>query len=118
MEEQLWHVSQYEETQVYGGPEEGGWWADLTHYVATLGSFTRREDAVKFRNQQVKRFEEENADRERQVNYGLANMPEDGPDYPDTEGYIPRGQVGGDRVIFMIEDEPRSHEQTEVPRYE
>lgn len=45
----LW-VSVYEETQQYGGPEEGGWW--YTHSELTDGQgFTNPEKLVEYYNQ-------------------------------------------------------------------
>lgn len=39
------HVSKYNVTRHYGGPEEGGWWYDVTEYVDTLHSGLTPEDA-------------------------------------------------------------------------
>lgn len=112
----LYHVSKYEEQQLYGGPEEGGWWYDWTTYVATVGTFTKREDAQAFQDQLVKRDAPENAERKHRVNEGLArgaNM--DSIDDPEP---LLRGECGDDKVLYIIETEPGSRERKEHPHYE
>lgn len=39
-----WYVALMEESQYYGGPEEGGWWGTDTHLVA-FAEFQREDDA-------------------------------------------------------------------------
>lgn len=87
------YVSAYITTRHYGGPEEGGWWYNLSHLIETLP------------------FEEDQASEE-VLKEHLRKKHE------DKGGGDIYSVLGGALLEVLVEDEPGQYQDTEVPRYE
>ena len=110
-------LSVYSVTQCYGGPEEGGWWYSFYDLEVTK-HFYSWEAAEKAYDSLTEWAEEQTKERKRAATLALANMPEGNDPYLDTEGYIPRHQVGDEEIYLVVEKERGENQTTERPHYE
>jgi hypothetical protein len=113
-----YYVSVYQIENLYGGPEEGGWWYDWYTYLGAV--YHETEDAAekaaeKTREQASYTNEQGKQDRAN----ATANMPEGNSPYLDTEGYIPVGWGDGGKLTVRIEQYPPGElaEDQERPHY-
>ena len=107
-------VTEYENTQVYGGPEEGGWYHTFRRTVRVHFCGTKKDclNLAKTLNEQTERqdgnYEELGGDET------VSGM------YP--EGYIPTGWAASSSSTFLVEpsDKPGYHDNTSngLPTYE
>lgn len=112
-------VAVYEETQRYGGPEEGGWY--YTHLELVRFTITDSADeAQELASKVQKGLDDYNTSNALNHNYYDGLPDEDEVPCPSgySEGYIPNGWITGEKMYCYIESKPGEHTTRNVPHYE
>lgn len=107
-------VSIYRTEQCYGGPEEGGWWYDVTVLDGSV-PFASHEAAEEWMEAAKSQVETINAEEQPDRNRAMANLPDIETAYHD-EGYIPQGWGDGGKLWITIEDKAGESDNSREPR--
>ena len=89
----IMYISVYTITRHYGGPEEGGWWYNLSHLRETLPFAYSKTSEDLLRKHLTEKWEDEH-----------------GGDIYSV--------LGGSEMEILVEVSPGKHQDTEVPHYE
>lgn len=102
-----YYVSVYEDTQVYGGPEEGGWWVTQTILVGSIEFPTQKiaEEYLETAQKQAEEKTKENTGR------AWKRLPESEGDSMYPEGYIPHGFSDDSKYYAVVESTAGSRER-------
>jgi hypothetical protein len=102
-----YYVSVYEDTQVYGGPEEGGWWVTQTILVGSIEFPTQRmaEGYLETAKQEAEEKTKENSGR------AWKRLPESEGSSMYPEGYIPKGFSDDSTYYAVVESVSGSREK-------
>jgi hypothetical protein len=104
--EECW-VNVYEDGQIYGGPEEGGWWLNYRRLLSSA-RFDSRRLAERYIQQTAEEVKKEAEEKKVEAIKMMANLPDqEAWGYP--EGYIPQGWSDGGKLVVLIESQ---HGQT------
>lgn len=57
----MFHVNEYLTNRAYGGPEEGGWFYDVGHFIKSHGTFESEQEAYRRRDELTGYLEEKRA---------------------------------------------------------
>lgn len=113
-------LSLYEVEQVYGGPEEGGWWWCSWRWIGGIKCVSRAE-AESFVQEAEREAAAQNASAAQTAAAAVLALGDDdtvSSTYP--EGYIPTGWSQGPEVQVIIEGQQGQHDNTGQgrPHYE
>jgi hypothetical protein len=116
--EQNWFVTLYRVAQVYGGPEEGGWWYDHWFPIKTA-EYHERKYAQRVAHEINKRAQAATTEAKKEHDEEMRRSC----DWCEERGIEPEDHPAGepdgpDRYVVVIEETPGSRTTRERPRYE
>jgi len=112
---EIWYVSVYRDHQLYGGPEEGGWWYNRKEYLGSVSKYSY-EEAERWLAETKCELDRVNHEERANRARNTANLPDMDSPYQDTEGYIPIGWGDGGTLSVVLEKERGSLETIDLPR--